>query len=200
MGFRLLFLGFWTPNYIIRRELQSISQQTTAALKNLIPKDTYPPVELKQTWVNIQEQRNAMAQTHVKLVEALQAAFGDKEAVKRGREALFMVGQRLGKETRVKLGVADNPKDLEKAAKILYRVLGIEFHLQWQDSSHATAIIDRCVLAQKYSALTCQVLCATDEGVINGLMPKVNMQFKEYMTNGCKYCKADILFEEAKAQ
>jgi hypothetical protein len=109
---------------------------------------------------------------------------------------LFLVGQRLGIETRVKLGVGDNPKDLERAAKILYRVLGIEFHLQWLDGKNANAIIDRCALAQKYSVLTCEVLSATDEGVINGLQPNVTMKFKEYMTSGCKNCRAELHFNK----
>ncbi len=108
----------------------------------------------------------------------------------------FWLGKNLGKQTRSKLGVSDNPKDLIKAAKILYRVLGIEFHLEWIDNSNATAIITKCALAEQYSKLTCEVLSATDEGVINGLQPKVTMKFKEYMTSGCKNCKADIQFNE----
>ena len=74
--------------------------------------------------------------------------------------------------------------------------MGIEFHLEWIDNSNATAIIDKCALAEQYSKLTCEVLSATDEGVINGLQPKVTMKFKEYMTSGCKNCRANIQFNE----
>ena len=109
---------------------------------------------------------------------------------------MFSVGVKLGKQTRSKLGVSDNPKDLTKAAKILYRVLGIEFHLEWLDNSNAKAIINRCALAEQYSKLTCEVLSATDEGVIKGLQPNVTMKFEEYMTSGCKNCRADIHFNE----
>ena len=119
-----------------------------------------------------------MAQTHAKLVEALEAAVGHDKAVALGRESLFSVGVNLGKQTRSKLGVGDNPKDLIKAAKILYRILGIEFHLEWLDESNAVAIINRCALAEQYSKLTCEVLSATDEGVIKGLQPNVTMQFQ----------------------
>ncbi len=137
-----------------------------------------------------------MAQNQAKLVEALEAAIGREEAIRLGREALFLVGQDIGKKTRIKLGVSDNPADLPKAAKILYRVLGIDFHLERINNSRAQAIIDRCALAEQYSKLTCQVLSATDEGVIKGLQPNVTMKFKEYMTSGCKNCKADIQFNE----
>ncbi len=142
--------------------------------------------------MSIQERRAAMAQTQAKLVETLVTLIGHEEAVRHGREALFLVGQNLGKEARSRLGVGDSPTDLSKAAKILYRVLGIEFHLNWHDQSSATVIIDKCALAQKYSKLTCEVLSATDEGVINGLHPNLTMRFKEYMTSGCKNCFADI--------
>ncbi len=137
-----------------------------------------------------------MAQTHAKIVDTLEAALGHEKAVKLGREALFSVGQKVGKQTREALGVSDNPKDLERAAKILYRVLGIDFHLEWQGNSNARAIIDRCALAGQYTKLTCEVLSATDEGVINGMLPNVTMKFKEYITSGCENCKAEIHFDD----
>ncbi len=200
MGLRLLILAWWTPKYIIRKELKDISDQTTTALKALITKYAIEEVDVtnqkQQPPTNIQEQRAAMAQTQTKLIETLEATIGHEEAVKRGREALFLVGQSLGKQARSKLGVSDNPKDLIKAATILYRVLGIEFNLEWLDNSNAKAIIDRCALAEQYSKLTCEVLSATDEGVMKGLQPNVTMKFKEYMTSGCKKCEADIHFCE----
>jgi len=200
VGLRLLILGWWTPKYIIRKELKNISDQTTTALEALLSKyaikEVYVKNQKQQPATSIQQQRAAMAQTQSKLVETLEAAIGREEAVRLGREALFLVGQDIGKQIRIKLGVSDNPRDLTKAAKILYRVLGIEFHLEWLDNSNAKAIIDRCALAEQYSKLTCEVLSATDEGVIKGLQPNAQMQFREYITSGCKKCKADIYFNE----
>jgi hypothetical protein len=196
VGLRLLILNWWTPKYIIRKELENISDKTTRALKALISKYANKTVDAanqnQQPPTNIQEQRAAMAQTQAKLVETLASAIGHEEAVRLGREALFLVGQNLGKQARSRLGVGDSPNDLTKAAKILYRVLGIEFHVQWHDQSSATVIIDQCALAQQYSKLTCEVLSATDEGVIKGLQPNLMMKFKKYMTSGCKNCWADI--------
>ncbi len=137
-----------------------------------------------------------MAQTQTKLVKTLASAIGHEEAVKQGRETLFSVGQKLGKQARSRLGVGNSPNDLTRAAKILYRVLGITFHLEWHDQSNATVIIDHCDLAKQYSKLTCEVLSATDEGVIKGLQPNLTMKFKEYMTSGCKNCFADITLDE----
>ncbi len=200
MGFRLLILGWWTPKYLISKELKNISDQTTTALEALLSKyqikDVYVKRKKQQPKTNVQRQRAAMAHTQAKLVETLEAAIGREEAVRLGREALFLVGQDIGRQTRIKLGVGDNPKDLTKAAKILYSVLGIEFHLEWIDNSNAKAIINRCALSEQYSKLTCEVLSATDEGVIKGLHPNATMKFKEYMTSGCKNCRADINFNE----
>jgi hypothetical protein len=203
VGVRLLILGWWTPNYIIRRELTNVSEQTITALRTILSQ--YAPQEVavytkQQTSGSIKDQRANMAKTHRELVERLEATLGREEAVKLGREALFMVGQNLGKQTRIKLGVSDTPKDLITAAKILYRVLGIDFHLEWLDNSKATAIIDRCALAQEYSNLTCKVLSATDEGLINGLQPSVIMKFEEFMTNGCKNCRANIQFNKKEKE
>ena len=185
------------PKYITRKELQNISEQTTTALKALLPNHVIGDIDVNQKRkpsTNIQQQRAVMAQTQAKLVETFEAAVGHEEAVRLGREALFLVGQNIGKHTRIKLGVSDNPGDLTKAAKILYRVLGIEFHLEWINGSSAEAIITKCALSEQYSTLACEVLSATDEGVINGLQPNVTMKFKEYMTSGCRNCRADINF------
>jgi hypothetical protein len=196
VGLRLIILGWWTPNFILRKELENISDKTTCALKALICKYSAKPVDAanpnQQPLRNIQDQRAAMAQTQSKLVETLETLIGHEETVKQGRETLFLVGQNLGKQARSRLGVGDSQNDLTRAARILYRVLGIEFHLQWHNQSSATVIIDKCALAQQYSKLTCEVLSATDEGVIKGLHPNLTMNFKEYMTSGCNNCRAEI--------
>lgn len=199
MGLRLLILDLWTPKYIIRKELANVSEQTTAALESLLA--GYTTKELVGTTkqhvqVDIEHQRANMAKTHAKLVETLEAALGHEKAVTIGREVLFSVGENLGNQIRSRLGIGSSLKDLTKAAKILYRVLGIEFHMEWVDKSNAKVVIDRCALAEHYSKLTCEVLSATDEGVIKGLQPNVSMKFRDYMTSGCHNCRADLYFNE----
>jgi hypothetical protein len=203
VGLRLLILDWWTPKYIIRKELANVSDLTITALKSIVAQ--YAPQELaanskQQTSTSIKEQRANMAETHAKLVETIEAALGHEKAVTLGREALFLAGENLGKQTRSRLGIGDSSKDLTKAAKILYRVLGIDFHIEWLDKSNAKVVIDRCSLAEHYSKLTCEVLSTTDEGVIKGLQPNATMKFKEYMTSGCKNCRADIHFNEKETK
>jgi hypothetical protein len=196
MGLRLFILGLWTPNYVIKKELEKLSTRTTNSLRDLLNTHTSMIVnettQNKPTQRSIKEKRAAMAKQHKVLVESLVATVGRDAAVKLGREALFKVGKQLGEETSNRLGVGDSREDLAKAARILYRVLGISFKVEWQNETNATLIVDRCELAKDYSELTCIVLSATDEGVINGLNPNLNMKFINQLTSGCTHCTAKI--------
>jgi len=200
MGIRLLILSLWTPNFVIRKELENISGETIKALQALIFEYSKEEIEFmgsnQQRSTSIKDRRAFMAQTHARMVETLEAALGREETVRIGREVLFSVGENLGMQTRSRLGIGDSEKDLVRAAKVLYRVLGIQFHLDWIDKSNAVAVIDRCALSEKYSELSCQVLSATDEGVMQGLQPNVSMRFMQFMTGGCKNCKASIRFNQ----
>ncbi len=195
MGLRLTILSWWTPRWIIGRELDHVSNVTSAALKSLIAanaKDSNIQKSKTRQTETIEEKRVQMATEHATLVQALATAVGPDKAMGLGREALYEVGKSLGLETRSKLGVKNNPEDLIKAAKILYRVLGIDFNVEWSNETHATLVVDRCALAKQYSELTCKVLSATDEGVIKGLDTNATMEFKQLMTSGCPNCKAQI--------
>jgi hypothetical protein len=201
MGIKLFILSKWTPDYVLRKELENVHRVTTNALKTLL--EIHAPYafakvasEITLPPGNVQEKRTTMAKEHVLLVNALSEAVGRDQAISLGRKTLFEVGKSLGKETREKLGIRDRPKDLISAAKVLYRVLGITFEVEWQGKTNATLVVNRCALANEYSELTCLVLSATDEGVIRGIEPNVSMFFKERMTGGCNKCTAQIEFNQ----
>jgi len=200
MGLRLTILSWWTPRWIISKELDHVSLTTTMALKSLLAayaleKQTQSIENKCRSSKTVEQKRASMAAEHASIVEALVTAIGREETLRLGREALFEVGKRLGLESRGKLGVGSNPKDLIKAATILYRVLGIEFNVELSDKNRATLVVDRCALSKHYSEFTCRVLSATDEGVVKGLDPHANMEFKEVLTSGCQKCRAQIEFE-----
>jgi hypothetical protein len=199
MGLRLQLLYWWTPNFVIKRELGNLSDRTIDALQRLLTTYTFlTPNNQSLASKDVKIQRIAMAQTHAQMVEALAAAVGHDKAVALGREALFAVGVELGKQTQSKLGVGNNSNDLLKASKILYRILGIDFHIEWIDQTKAVAVIEHCALSEKYSKLTCEILSATDEGVIAGLQPNVEMNFQEYITGGCPNCRASLNFKQTE--
>lgn len=197
MGIRLVLLSWWTPSYVVDKELDRIFKLTTNALMLLL--ESYAPIAFdkiaKEAALppgNVAQKRAAMARTHAFLVDALSEAVGRDQAVDLGRKALFEVGKSLGMETRGRLGIGDSPSDLIKAAKVMYNVLGIDFNVEWHGKTSATLIVDRCALAKQYSELTCLVLSATDEGVIRGLNSNASMMFEKRLTTGCDKCIAQI--------
>ncbi len=197
MGLRLTLLDWWTPKQLVYRELDRVATKTTNALKEVIKNNTSIQVGGEDLHLSgsLEQRRTAMTKLHKALVEALIEAVGKDQAITLGREALFRVGRELGDESRRRLGV-QKPNDLVKAANIMYRVLGIEFRVNWTDKTKAVLTVHHCALAKEYSELTCQILSATDEGTINGLMPNVRMQFKDKLTGGCSTCTAEITLEE----
>ncbi len=197
MGFRLSLLSMWTPNFIIRKELDKLSNVTVNALQELLREYApYPVIKPlkgeKQAFKSLAERRSWVAKQQTHLVNALVEALGQDEAVIIGRATLFKVGQQHGIEARARLGVGSSQGDLVKAARVMYRVLGIDFTAQWHNKAEATLTINRCALAQDYSEITCMVLSATDEGVVRGLNPNMRMKFTQHITGGCKTCKAKI--------
>jgi hypothetical protein len=195
MGAKLTLLSWWMPKYILSRELSHVSELTNQALKETLrvhAPNTQIEAASSESFGGINEKRAAMAKQHVAFVDALVEALGEEAAVKVGREALFAVGEQLGKQNRDRLVVGDSSGDLVKAAKIMYHVLGINFKVEWQGPNQATLTVDRCALAENYSEFTCEVLSATDEGVIMGLNRQMSMKFEKHLTGGCKVCTAKI--------
>jgi hypothetical protein len=196
VGLRLVLLEKWTPNYILSRELDHVARVTESALQETLkiraPQAAQKMLSLKKQSKNLDEKRDAMAKQQVQLVDALVNALGKDDAVAAGRKALFEAGKKLGMETRRRLGAGENTEDLVRAAKILYRVLGINFTVEWHTPTHATLTVDRCALAKDYSEVACFVLSATDEGVVEGLDGTLQMHFKDRITNGCSKCTAEI--------
>jgi hypothetical protein len=197
LGLRLRLFSWWTPKSIIYRELVRVDTLTTDALEDLLLKHSSinkeeEPKKETVSKESVDNKRELMASKHVDLVTSLVDILGKEEAIRLGRETMFKVGENLGRETGQMLGVGRSIKDLIRAAKILYRILGIEFEVEIKGPASAVLIINRCALSTKYSELTCQILSATDEGVIRGLNKNIKMRFTERMTSGLTKCKAII--------
>ncbi len=191
MGLKLRLLSWWTPNFVKSRMLAQVDAEMATATKSL-------PVVLPSSAAGagvLKKKRAAMAKQHAQFVESLVAELGRDKALKQGRAAFFEAGKRLGAQARTMLGAGGESADLIRAAKVLYRALGIEFTVEWTGKETATLVVNRCALAEEYSELTCMVLSAADEGVMRGLNASAQMQFREHMTGNCQKCKADIQFK-----
>ena len=113
MGLRLTILSWWTPTWVISKELDHVFQVTTMALKSLLAAHAFEKKiqnsDEKSEPKTIEQKRASMAVEHAALVEALATAIGPEEALRLGREALFEAGKHLGMASRAKLGVGSNP-------------------------------------------------------------------------------------------
>jgi predicted ArsR family transcriptional regulator len=197
MSFRLAIANFYLTKRMIRKELLHVEQVTDSALDKAIRANIpgHEPSALAANDVGLEELRDRMARGHKERVAILVEALGREKAVEVARLALYHAGMQLGKEARAKLGVRDKPRDLQKAARVLYRVLGIEFtmnHYEGRGEMH----VHRCALARQYDSLTCSALCATDEGVVHGLSDRAQLKFTEHLTSGRSDCVAEFRFEK----
>ncbi len=105
---------------------------------------------------------------------------------------LCRVGFGLGKDAKERLKVADSPEELSRAAKVMYRILGIDFHVKTAENGMPILVVHRCALSEHYSRTTCLLLSAVDEGVVSGLCPEASMRFSQRITDGSPCCIAEI--------
>ena len=197
MSLKLRLSALWTPRRVLEDMLCRVHVSTTAALDGL--SEVYAPGAIGQmTWKavmpegDLEARRAAMASGHNARVRALVEALGREKAIELGRKALFPVGVALGREAKARLGAGESRADLERAARVLYRALGIHFRLE--DAADGTMLlwVDRCALAGHYTTEACAMLSAADEGVVAGLNPKLRMRFEQRMTDGPAECLARI--------
>jgi hypothetical protein len=209
MGLKLRLLSWWTPEWFQKRGLDELTLSTIQGLQELIlnetsefeklPLTTSELSQIKEAKIvlkgNLEERRRYMAETHNKLVEIMIRTIGKEKAVALGRKSMFSVGLSLGQEFKRILGVGDSVEELILAAKILYKVLGIEFTIKKSENEVLVMVVNHCFLAEYYTPDTCLVLSAADEGVVQGLNPMIKINFTDRITEGCLRCLAPITIE-----
>jgi len=198
MSIKLRIASIWTPQFILTMELDRVSEATVDCLDELLEKyDSELKVTLREMPIikgNIEERRKIMASAHNVRVKALIDILGYDKAIEVGRNALFKVGLKLGREARERLGVGDSLHDLIMAARVLYKVLGIEFEVN-RSGEELNIIVLKCSLAKYYTVETCGILSAADEGVVQGLNENIHMTFTQKMTEGYGECIACLRCE-----
>jgi hypothetical protein len=179
------------------KELKKVYFETNRALDSLLEENNLKnPVDYRDNddleGMSLEQLRSKMARDHNAKVSKLVAGLGRKIAIQQGRKKLYEVGIRMGENARLELGVGDSISEVMKAAKILYRVLGIDFKINFLSKTEAVMFVNRCSLSKCYNDITCEVLSAADEGVVRGLSPSAIMKFQERITSGAANCKAQI--------
>lgn len=196
MGLKLLIISLWTPQYLLKQEIDRVAEVTNCCLDQLLSRYASEKLEAiheKELIMKggLEERRNVMANAHNMRVEALVEILGAEETVRLGRSSLFKAGLKLGQEAKVRLGVGNSLNDLIKAAEVLYRVLGIDFEIK-VSSGKIDMVVNKCSLSKYYNSKTCRILSAADEGVVQGLNENIHLNFIERMTEGPSKCVACI--------
>lgn len=202
MSLKLRIASLWLPKSLLRQELDRVAEVTIDGLDKLLEKHAPEALnainEDKMTMEGgLEERRSTMAAAHNIRVNALITSLGYDKAIKIGRKSMFRAGQKMGREAKKQLNVGDSIQDLILAARILYKVLGIEFRVEKQKDK-TFLLVHRCALAENYSPETCMVLSAADEGVVHGLNQQVNLIFEEKITENAPECIARIEIEVKK--
>lgn len=194
MSIKLNLLSTWMPEFIIKMEMKNLGKATIGELDRLIQENTPISIQSDNEFMfrgSSASIRKEIALTHAKKVNLLVNALGSEKAIKLGREALFNLGEDLGVQLKNRLGVDESLKQLIKAARILYQVLGIDFEVK-KINNEIFMKVNRCTLSKYYSPETCLILSAADEGVVKGLNPNITMKFKDRISEGAEYCLASI--------
>jgi hypothetical protein len=198
MGLKLR-IASWTPQIFLIPQIDQVAEVTIECLDLLLKEyapqkyHTLVKEELKMEG-NLEERRKIMATAHNIRLRALIDSIGYKDAQKEGKKALFKTGLKLGREVKKSLGVGNSLQDLIRAARILYKVLGIEFKIE-ESEDNITMVVGKCSLSNYYTPETCNILSAADEGVVQGLNENIQMKFTLRITEGHSKCVACISHE-----
>jgi len=195
MSLKLRLASIYTPGFLLKKELDRLSERTLKAMDDLLDEQAVGgrggrPGDVVMTG-SLEERRTAMTKAQNERASALVAALGREEAVRLGRRQLHAVGVAIGEEMKKRMAVGESLEDLQRAARVMYKVLGIDFEME-SKGGRTTMIVHRCALSRHYSAEACEILSATDEGVVEGLNPRLSMRFEERIAAGSEACKARI--------
>jgi len=173
-----------------------VEQVTNSALDSVLKQNVvgYKPPPLEPVGKDLELIRLRMAKGHRERLRVLIDAVGKEKGIELARAALFDAGKALGENARSRLGVKDTNEDLERAARLIYRILGIDIEMKF-DPAGGEMRVTRCSLSKEYDEEACVAMSATDEGMISGLSGRASMKFKDRITGGAQCCSARIEFK-----
>jgi hypothetical protein len=191
MSIKLFLMSIWIPKFVLIKELEQTSDIINKSIDDLLERYSIPkPTIDTQLEGNLDERRLIMANNHKILLNCIIERLGFEKALKVCRKELFGAGHMMGCNTKKRLKVK-NVNDAIVAARIIYNVLGINFILEG-NRKDIVLRIKSCELAAIYSAETCEIMSAVDEGVLKGLNEKMSMNFIKRITEGAEECIACI--------
>lgn len=177
MSLRLFLLNIFLPHKLKEETMRELFEVTARAFQ------VSPPVldglrfnDVLQTYANFTR-------------TAAEQQIGGREDVasvkKRLHDGAFGIGERIRNELRVR-----SREDALKAARLLYRAIGIDFLCSKVDE----VLIRRCYFSHFYSCEVCWIISSLDEGLIAGLTDGGRLWFVSRITEGDNFCLGEINF------
>lgn len=99
----------------------------------------------------------------------------------------YMLAQGLQKSLHV-----DNMEDVMKTAKLIYKILKIDF----KSDQNGEVLIKQCYFSSFYSSQVCKLISSLDEGLMEGLS-EGTFRFSQRITEGKACCMAHLSFDRS---
>jgi hypothetical protein len=175
MNLRLVFGQIFVPSFLKKKKLIGLFNTTADAFQCRAP-------DLKGLSFNECLKRYAIF-TSNKAEESIRLA-NDLEVKNRLYKGAYILAQGLKKSFRV-----NSVDDVMKTAKLVYRILDIEF----DNDQKGGVLINRCFFSSFYSIQACQIISSLDEGLLEGLSGGT-FRFSQRITEGKECCRARLFF------
>ena len=175
MNFILALARVYVPTCVKKKRLHELFKATADAFQRPAPPYQNLGLEacLEKYAVFTREQ-----------AEAIIKQGKQDEVMSRLHRNAFQMAQELKKSYHV------SSRDTMTIARIIYKILGIEF----KGDSQGRISIKRCYFSSFYSEDVCRLISALDQGLLEGLSGG-KVGFTQRMTEGATECKALLSFK-----
>lgn len=182
MSVRLFLAETYMPEFIIKRELRNLFQLTSSAFARKAPS------------LNGFSFDECMIEFALFTKTSVDQARSRDDEIAVIQNRLFQQAYEYGKLWRNRFGVT-TMKEAMRAARILYRAIGIEF----RGTEQGVVEIGRCFFSKYYSPGTCEVISSLDAGIMAGLSGGRLLSFSHRITEGFDSCNAQMSMKELVA-
>jgi len=168
------------PDFIVKKELDNLFRLTASVFDLEVPPlNSLTPDERLAEYARF---------TRDAVDRCMRSGAEPRDA----RERLFEKAGEYGRLWRRRFGVS-TVKDVMRAATVLYRAMGIEFH----GTEDGTIQIRRCLFSSYYTAGTCGLISSLDAGILAGLSGGGTLAFSRRITEGFDTCVATLHLKDA---
>jgi hypothetical protein len=179
MSLRLRLAELYTPRFVRKKKILELFGLTAQALGAPVPSlSGYSDESVLRAYARFTRDHAAARLEPAVRVEELKTDLYDRA---------FKFGSGLRRALRL-----SKPGDVMRAARFLYRFIGIEF----RGHPDGTIVIRRCAFSDYYSAPVCALVSSLDEGVLAGLAGGGRLAFAKRITEGNDRCLATFTFPE----